>query len=343
MRRFGGVVMAVVVTMAAAAACSGGASDQASKATGSADLSAGALAEPAGATASAARAPAADTAATNVDTERIVYTADLVVRVEDPGAAGTKALRLVERAGGTLAAQEDDDASDLVTLTVRVPAARFTATLDELSGLGVELERRVSAEEVSEQVVDLDRRLANAKASADRLRGLYANAADVNQVVAIEKALTEREGEVEVLTGQLALLKDKTDRSTITVRFVDTGEPEVEKPKDHANAFVRGWRAGGKALGGLGRAVAAVGGFALPFLPILLVGGVLWAVLRPRLQRRRAAREAVRPVATGGVQPPSWATPIPPAPTFGSTPPPPSTAGPGRPDPESAPDDDADA
>lgn len=219
-----------------------------------------------------------------VSTERIDYTATLRVRVDDPSETADEAMDVVKRAGGSLADQFEDG-GDEVRLTVRVPVDRFHEVLDDVAELGVELGREVSAEEVTDRIVDLDARLRNARASADRLRELFADAADVDQVVAVESALTEREAEVETLAAQLAAIEDRADRSTLTVSFVDEGEPPVDDEEDDASAFVRGLRTGWDAVQGVGTAVAAAAGFVLPMVPLFLVGLVAWVVVRRRRGR----------------------------------------------------------
>lgn len=269
------------------------------------------------------------------DPARIIYTSDLRVRVDDPAAAARQAIDLVEEAGGSLAAQSEVEGEDLVVVTVRVPVGGFRSVLDALAELGTVLDRHVEAEDVTDRVVDLEGRLENARASADRLRELYATATDVEQIVAIEQALTEREAEVESLAGQLQQLEDRADRSTITVTFVDEGEPVAdEEEDDDANAFVRGVRAGRDLLVGLGTVLAAVAGFLLPLLPLLLLGGaVVWFVTRRA--RRRARTAPAPPTAAGRPRPPTPPAAAPP-PTSGPPPPPPPAPDPTAPPPQGA-------
>lgn len=228
-----------------------------------------------------------------VDLERIVYVGTQRVRVEDPAAAARDALDLVEAAGGSLAGQ-DERAGGEVSLTVRVPVARFRPTLDDVAALGVELERTVEAEEVTDQVVDLRARLTNARASADRLRALFADAGDVNQVVAIETALTQREAEVESLAGQLQSLEDRADRSTLSIRFVEEGDPVVDDEPDDDPAFVDGLQAGWGAMQGAGSVLAGAAGFLLPVTPLLLAAAIAFVVVR---RRRTPAPAAIGPDA----------------------------------------------
>lgn len=236
---------------------------------------------------------------------RVVYTAALRLQVDDPAAGADAAIDVATEAGGSLASQ-DQDAGDEVRVSVRVPSDRFDEALDDLAALGTVLDRSVGTDDVTDQVVDLQGRLDNARASTERLRILFADAADVNQIVAIEAALTEREAEVEGLAGQLQVLEDEADLSTFTLTFTREGEPEVD---DDIPGFGRGLDTGWVAF----RNVASVAVTALGFLlPFLLVALPLAAVGRGLIRRRR--RGTSRPTTTA---PPTNATagPPPPAPS----------------------------
>ncbi len=247
-----------------------------------------------------------------VGDRRVVYTARLRLRVDDPRASADEAADIADEAGGDLDSQSED-ADDEVQLTVRVPSGTFDQVMDELVTLGTLLDRSVDTEDVTDRVVDLQGRLANARASVERLRALFADAASVDQVVAVEAALSQREAEVEGLAGQLKALEDQADRSTITVTFTREGEPAVN---DDIPGFLQGLENGWVAF----RDVVAVGvtviGFVLPFLLIAVPLGLVlrWWVRRQRRNRpERPAGPYVHPQpapvpAASAPHPPSAST-----------------------------------
>lgn len=167
---------------------------------------------------------------------------------------------------------------------MRVPSDAFDEVVDELITLGTLLDRTVETDDVTDQVVDLEGRLANARASVERLRALFADAGDVDQIVAVEAALSEREAEVEGLAGQLQVLEDQADRSTITMTFTREGEPEVS---DDIPGFLQGLENGWVAFLNVVAVAVTVIGFALPFLLIAVPVGLL---LRWWLRRQRRNR-----------------------------------------------------
>ena len=140
--------------------------------------------------------------------------------------AAEQAQKLADDVDGYLAKQEADLEGDQeVTATLRVPSDDFERVMSDLADLGRVQERNVDSDDVTDQVVDLEGRLANARTSAERLRALLAKAENVPNIIAIEGELTKRETEIEQITGQLQVLQDQVHYATVTVRFTERDEP----------------------------------------------------------------------------------------------------------------------
>ena len=84
--------------------------------------------------------------------------------------------------------------------------------------LGDVLHRNVSAEDVTDEYVDLELRLKNARAMRDQLAGLLRGAA-VKDAVEIEKELAKVTEVIEQIEGRLKVMRDKVRYSSITVSF----------------------------------------------------------------------------------------------------------------------------
>ena len=220
----------------------------------------------------------------------VIRTAELEVQAVDVSAAARAAVGVAERAGGFLADEQgtlgDDPSASIV---LKVLPARFTAALDELAELGEVTAKRVGSDDVTEVVVDLEGRLAAARASVDRLRELLGQAADVPQVVAVESELARREGEVESLAGQLRALESQVDLATITVQLTEPAGAASPAVSEDIPGFLAGLRTGWVAFVNVLGGVATVAGFALPFAALAVVLGLptLW------WHRRRCTAPAV--------------------------------------------------
>ncbi len=221
----------------------------------------------------------------------IISTADLAVSADDVQDASDAASRIVGRNGGYVFQQSADlEGDQTIDITFKVPPERFDAMVTELSGLGTLEHRQVSTDDVTGEVVDLEARLATARASADRLRALLTETGSVVDLVAVEQALAVREAEVESLEGQLRTLSAQADLGTITVHFLTRAEaaPGGGGADDGETGFLAGLEAAVDGLVGAAKVGATIVGFVLPFSVLAAAGGVVYLVAR----RRRTSRPA---------------------------------------------------
>jgi hypothetical protein len=247
----------------------------------------------------------------DTDEERqVVTTAYATVAVEDPAEGAQQVSELVEAAGGRVEERteqagsgEDGVEGATADLVVRVPSDALTDLLADLEDLGDVETVSVSRSDVTATAVDLDARIAALQTSVDRLLALMDQAADVEALLAAERALSERQEELESLQSQRALLADQVELSTLSVHLGTFGVSPAGGPDGFLDGFGTGWR----ALVSAGSAIVIVVGVLLPWLAVALV--IAAAVLVPlRMSRRRAA---VAPASAG---PPPGPPAPPPAP-----------------------------
>ena len=229
---------------------------------------------------------------------QVVQTASASVAVEDPAAGAQRVSELVEAAGGRVderteqAASEDeqDGGGAAADLVVRVPADALTGVLADLDELGDVEAVQVSRSDVTATVVDLDARISALQTSAARLQGLMDGAGTTEALLAAEKALAERQGELESLQSRRAALADQVELSTLTVQLRPFGVAPVGGPDGFLEGLGTGWRALLTTLG----ALFVVLGVVLPWMAVaaLLTAAVLVPV---RAVRRRAGAPAPVP------------------------------------------------
>lgn len=217
---------------------------------------------------------------TTPTTAAVVRTGELEVVVADVARAADEAARVVTAARGQV--EGDDRARDggpqRAVLRLRVPPAAFDATVARLAGLGEERSRRLGSQDVTEQVVDLDSRLATQRASVARVRALLSQATDLGEVVQVEAELTKRTADLESLEARLAALTAQVDLAGITLQLTAKDSPALA---GGALGFGDGLREGLDALRAVGRGVGVTAGALLPWSPVLLVAGaLLWRARR---------------------------------------------------------------
>ncbi|MFF3248362.1 DUF4349 domain-containing protein [Streptomyces sp. NPDC002870] len=226
----------------------------------------------------------------------IIRTAELAVEVKDAPKALDAARGAAESAGGHVSNESTeriDDTHVTSRLVLRVPQEKYDAVLAELAGAGKLLSRKADAKDVTDQVVDVESRIATQRASVARVRALMDRAEKLSDVVTLEGQLSSRQAQLESLLAQQAALRDRTTLATITL-VVSEKEDKGQKKEDDDPGFLDALGAGWYALVATGVWVAVVVGAVAPFAAVLGVLYALWRwVLRPRLAKRPVAAPAV--------------------------------------------------
>ncbi|WP_330460452.1 DUF4349 domain-containing protein [Streptomyces sp. NBC_00820] len=242
----------------------------------------------------------------------VIRTASLVVEVKDVPKALDSARATAETAGGYVGSENtgrDSGGHEYTRVVLRVPAAKYDEVLAALQGSGKLVERTAKAEDVTDQVVDVDSRVASQRASVARIRELMDRADRLSDVVALEGELSSREADLEALLAQQASLKDRTSLATITLSL--SGTPVRRAAAEGTPGFLDALSGGWHWFAAMLRWISLALGAVLPFAALAAALFLLWRrVVRPRLPRR------TRPVpATDVPGPLPHARPVPEAAT----------------------------
>lgn len=299
----------LLATALALTGCSGAAdtgsssSDAGDKAAAPAEGNEGAAAEDS--SEGGAKAP---TKAPDLSASRIIRTASLTVQVKNVPDALDQARTTTVNAGGFVGDEtttRDEKGNERTRVVLRVPTERYDEVLADMEGTGKLLERTAKAQDVTDQVVDVESRIQTQRASVARIRELMDQATKLSDVVTLEGELSSRQADLESLLAQQASLKDRTSLATITLTLSETPVKQVEKDDDpgFVDALAGGWDAFVTML----RWIAVAFGAILPFAAgaaLLLVLWALWVrLLRARFPRRPAPA-AASPAGTLPVAPP---------------------------------------
>ncbi|GAB3170417.1 uncharacterized protein DUF4349 [Micromonospora palomenae] len=242
-----------------------------------------------------------------VDQRSIIYTGTMRVQVDDVEGAARRAVAAVVAAGGFVGGDNRRSvAADAeAELELRVPAAKFTALIDELATYGKQQRREVKTQDVTEETVDLDARIATQRARVDSARKLLSRATSIPELVSLEDEVSRREADLASLEAKKRRLADLTALSTITVTFVGKDASTAEEETE--TGFMVGLRGGWKVFVASMTILLTVLGAVLPWL---LTFGVPLVVFLAVLRRRRRGRPAPPAPPTTPV-----GAPRPPAPT----------------------------
>lgn len=234
----------------------------------------------------------------------IIRTADIELVVKSTEDAMEQISRFAEQSEGWVVSTNSwayRDNTQAGSITIRIPATGFNSALESLKAMAVRVERvSSSGQDVTEEYIDLESRLANLEATAVRVRAFLDEAKNVEEALDVNQELSRLEGEIEVLKGRIHYLSQSAAYSTITVSLT----PDIQAQPIQ----VAGWRPQGVAkeavealigtLQGVADLLIWVAIYLLPvaivvLLPTLLVGRWLW-----RKVRRNSPTKTNVPVAT---------------------------------------------
>lgn len=222
-----------------------------------------------------------------VDNRDIIYTGEITVRVDRVESAAREVTALARRHEGFVAGDRRTAGDHArATLVLRIPSEGFTTAVNEIADVGTEESRAIDTEDVTEEMVDLDTRIATAQASVDRTRELLERADSIADIVEVEAELAEREARLASLQARQRELADRTSLSTVTVSLIGPDEEVAEPVEATELGFLTGLSAGWHAFTRTMTVLVTVFGALLPWLVAAAVpaAATVWW-----LRRRRAA------------------------------------------------------
>jgi Domain of unknown function (DUF4349) len=229
----------------------------------------------------------------------IIYTAQLTVRAANVGSASARATQITEGAGGyvsneTTSADPDHPSQAIATVQLKIPVASYPVILGQLAGgLGTQLSLQEQAQDVTQQVADVNSQVASDQAAIVQLRALLAHAGSVGDLLQVQNQINNEESALEAMQAQQRALSHETSYATVTLTILGPKAKPVPHHTKTPPSLAGGLGAGWHALKvSLSWTLAFLGAIA-PFAAIAAIAG--YAIYRARrwmLRRRPAPRPA---------------------------------------------------
>lgn len=223
-----------------------------------------------------------------------IYTADMRLETTafDEAAKGLSAL--VEELGGWMESSSVDYGGSgyrYGNYAVRIPQEKFDTFIARAGALCHVVYSGSNVQDVSEMYYDTAGRLETQKTKLERLQTLLSQAKDMEDIITIESAISDTEGQIESLSGELRHYDSQVDYATVTLSLSEVYQlSNVEQP---ATGFLS--RVAGALSSGAHEFVSLVQGavvlLAYAWVWVVLVAAGLIAVVFILRKRK------VRPVA----------------------------------------------
>ncbi|MGH2750725.1 MAG: DUF4349 domain-containing protein [Actinomycetota bacterium] len=185
----------------------------------------------------------------------------------------------------------DDSGEGRGTVIIRIPSDRFEDALTELRDIGRVESQYVDTQDVTDEFVDLEARVRNARSAERVLLNLMDEATTIGDTIRVQNQLERVQENIERMRGRLRVLEDQTSFSTLAIDVTEAGAPKPEGP-EKAGTLGRAWDDAVDGFMGVVSAVIVASGVLLPIAILALIVVLLVRRLRPRFEHEPASAPA---------------------------------------------------
>ena len=189
--------------------------------------------------------PAADNdGAVRIESPKIIREGQIAFETSDLAATRVGIDTLVTLHKGYLSEEQQYKYDDRIEerLVIRVPADNFGALVSDLEKSVRRFDSKtVSARDVTEDFIDVSRRLAVKKETEKRYLDILSRAKTVSDILDVERALGRVRADIESFEGRLKYLENRTGFSTLTITFYQLKPESVGFASQFRVALSDGW------------------------------------------------------------------------------------------------------
>ncbi|MDD1660787.1 MAG: DUF4349 domain-containing protein [Methanomicrobiales archaeon] len=168
------------------------------------------------------------------------------------------------------------------TLTIRVPAGNFDATLSAIAATGKVLSQNVQQTDVTEEYVDLSARKKALSDQMEQYRRLLTKAEKVEEILKVQVEIERVQVELDRLQGRLTYLDSRIDLATLTVSLQEPEPVGGETGFSFVSAVNEG-------IAGFLGMIAALIILVFTLLPLVILAIIVYAVYRWYRKRKGGA------------------------------------------------------
>ena len=172
-----------------------------------------------------------------------------------------------------------------VSLKLRIPQERLDAVLDTIAQLGIVKERSLKAEDVSNQLVDLQARLKNLRQTEVQLQEILKQTGSVGDVLKVTQELSRIREAIEQIDAQLTNLKNQVAYSTIQVNL-SSAIATIPPQSDLSTQIQNTWNSATNSLVGVSISLLKLAIWLLVYCPYWLIPLAIYLFLRRRHRQR---------------------------------------------------------
>lgn len=162
---------------------------------------------------------------------QVIRTASLHLLVESVDQVAPQIASLVTAKGGFVessAIYESSVNAKAGQINVRVPSIELDVTVTEIKKLATKVEREnVDAEDVTTQLVDLEARLRNLRATETQYLELMKRSGSISDIGNVVQYLSQTRGQIEQLESQIKHMSNQVAMSSIQISLESVSEGQI--------------------------------------------------------------------------------------------------------------------
>ena len=188
--------------------------------------------------------------------KKIIKTATLQLELDDYKKFNTSIHNSLKRYSAYIAGEKQTETDYKIenSLTIKVPVAQFDDLVNSFGGDGIKIiEKNISSEDVTGQVVDTKSRMQAKMAVRDKYLELLKQAKNMNEILQVQNEINDIQENIEAANGRINYLQHASAYSAINLsyyQYINGSTPQDEKP-DFYTKMTKAFSIGTSFIGNL--------------------------------------------------------------------------------------------
>ncbi len=170
---------------------------------------------------------------------KLIKTGEVSLETREINQAEAEATALTIKLGGYVASTSNS--GDYVYMTLRIPQQSFESAMTGLVAIGKLSTRSEQVADVTMQFVDLESRITTKKILRERYTEYLRRSENVEDLLAVERALNEVIAELDAMEASFKTLSDQIDYATINVTISLPPEAKPASQRSFIAGLLKVW------------------------------------------------------------------------------------------------------
>ena len=210
--------------------------------------------------------------------KKIIKTANIKLELKDFNSYNTSIHKNIKAYGAYIAAEEQVQNEDRIenVVTIKVPVLQFEELMNSFNSPGVKvINRRISTEDVTGEVVDTKARIDAKKQVRESYMSLLRQSKNMKEILQVQNEISSIQEELETAAGRVNYLSNQSSYSTIHLVYYQYVNGATGENTEHGfftklqQAFSNG-----------GYIISSGVLLLVTIWPLLLFGFAIWLVLK---------------------------------------------------------------